>query len=273
MGMNNNNEMRMRGKNHSNRYEYPYGPQMRDSVKNDPNNNGPEMEQKQDLEELLSADIKTCHQIIINKGLPTDGTMTDYELYLWFLDCSGFIGIRWGKEEREKSVKYKNFAFADFVTKEDANNAILRKNELSIGGQQLSLRIVNKELTITPEMRQIYYSVIIQYKKKRNKLNKNNRRNHKKRPRPNDKEKNNTNSKRMKIKIENENEYNIRKRRDKIHNKLDQISRDLEKYEKKMNEKYNEMFLNDPNLSKLCKNGMEGFIEGYKNAIKQTKKH
>merc|ERR1712048_900766 len=159
------------------------------------------------------------------------------------------------------AIKYKNFAFADFVSKQDAHNAIARKNELSIGGNVLSLRIVNKELTITAEMKQIYFNVAIVHKQQKQKQ-------HRERKRDRDRDK----RKEINIGIESEQEYKIRKRRERVHNQLENICTDLEQYQMKMNEKTKDMFGNDVSLQNLWKIGIDAYIEAYKNGIESDKK-
>merc|ERR1719295_1341478 len=254
----------------------------------------------------IGVDTKTCHQIIVQKGLPTDGTLTDYELYSWFMDCSGFIGIRWGKETKSGNVgnlggdksksmksatksKYKSFAFADFESKEAANNAILRKNALSIGGNKLSLRIVNKELTITPEMKQSYYGVEALFKKQqRIQIRERDRERRRKRDRSRDRERERDRDRgrdrdrersrslkrgALRIGIETEQELNVRKRRERIHDQLERIMADIGRYEVTVKEKGDGMFggAEEGKWNKIWKMGMEQYIECYRNAVRSDK--
>merc|ERR1712150_155515 len=77
---------------------------------------------------------------------------------------------------------------------------------------------------------------------------------------------------RERIKIETREELNVRKRRERVHNKLENICNDLSKYQGKMSEKSVNMFANDVGLQSLWKSGIDSYIEAYKNGIESDKK-
>ncbi len=80
----------------------------------------------------------------------------------------------------------------------------------------------------------------------------------------------------LRIGMETEHELKVRKRRKRIHDKLDDIVESVDLYEASMKEKGGGMFVDsaDPeelNLSKLWRIGMEQYVQCYRGAVRSDK--